>query len=78
MIYCVKFPVQGGFDIEEIRRRIRLLDLLDKSQDNDSEENKVIRLEDQDLINLRKCVKVTRFNNIHKDIVTFIDKVMKD
>lgn len=59
---------QGGFSPEEIRKRLRVIDALDKS-------NEVFELEDADVETLKRCVKEMKWGVMHKNIVEFNDDV---
>lgn len=61
---------QGGFPIEEIRNRLKVLDDLDKA------ENGVLLLEDARADKLIECVKVMRWPFMHQGILDFTDDVV--
>lgn len=70
---CVRFPPldgQGrpvGFDTEAMRKRIRILDALDKATADK------LSLEDADHAELVRCLKAMRWNVIHRELLAFED-----
>jgi len=63
--------VKGGFSIDDIRKRTRILDAVENQK-----EGKII-LEDADLVTLKGCIKVMKWAFVHKDIIKFVDDIEK-
>lgn len=61
---------QKGAGIEEVRKSIRVLDVLEKSTD-------VLELEDSDYSFMLAKVKATKFTSANKVFVDFVDDVEK-
>lgn len=58
---------KDGFSLDEMRSRIRILDLL---SDDDT-----LELEDADAKVLQRCVKEMKWGVMHQDIVNFCDVI---
>ncbi len=65
---CVSVPQQGGMDLETMRKRLRVLDALEKATET-------IGIEDADLKTIQDCVKQMKWNVVHRDIVEFGDYI---
>lgn len=61
---------QNGADIAEVRKRIRILDALDKAKDSD-----VVTLEDADYDLLKGLYDRFRFAIAHRDLATICDDI---
>jgi hypothetical protein len=71
-LICVRAPKEGGFGVEEMRKRFRIIEALDGLGPNAS-----VKLEDQDAAHLTEICTEFKWNLMHKDIITFIDYVGK-
>jgi hypothetical protein len=67
---CAKHVGQTGVDIDEQRKRFRILDVLDKTPE-------IIELEDADAEHLKGLVKKMQWALVSKDVVAFGDAVEK-
>ncbi|MCV0426194.1 MAG: hypothetical protein K5905_12025 [Roseibium sp.] len=65
-----KVSPQGGMDLAQMRRHMRILDQLEAADG-------VLVLEDNDHVLLSKLVKEHRWGVVDKNVVTFCDDVMK-
>ncbi len=65
---CMRNPPQGGYDVEEMRKRIKVMDTLDKG-------GKTLEFEDADFECVKQCVKNMRWASIHKEILEFVDYI---
>jgi hypothetical protein len=65
---------QAGADYEEVRRSIRLLDLLDKVGDGDPKPPCLV-LEDADFEYLKARIKGARYLVINRQVLDFIEDV---
>ncbi len=65
---CVNNPKEGGFTPDEMKKRIRLIDLFE-------EEKKEYQVEDADLQELKTCVSSMKWAIAHKDIVSFSEDI---
>lgn len=71
LLACVRAPMgERGMDIEEMRKSIRVMDVLEKS-----ESGKWIDLEDADYEHLKQKVGAMRWTMAHRFIVQFVDDV---
>ena len=68
---CVATPGQEGMDLDTMRRRLRILDAVEKSTDT-------ISIEDSDMDILKACVAAMRWNVVHAEIVKFADCILED
>ncbi len=68
---CVNVPPKEGFTVDEMRKRIRLIDATENIGDNKSFE-----VEDADIEVLKPCVKAMRWIILHKDLIEFVDYIM--
>lgn len=64
---CVSVPGQG-IDLDAMRKRLRVLDALEKAGDT-------IEIEDADLKTVQECVKQMKWSVVHRDIVEFGDYI---
>jgi hypothetical protein len=69
-IFCVNSMPEGGFDVTEMRNRIKILDALDKA-------NGTVKIEDAATETLKACVNSMKWAFMHKDVVSFIEEVEK-
>lgn len=67
---CLDNPPQGGFTLDEQRKRLRVLDALDGVA-----EDGVVVLEDGDAEKLQECVKAMRWAMMAKPILEFAEAV---
>lgn len=58
-----------GFTVDEMRKRIRILDSMDKQGD--------MEFEDADFEIVKQCVNEQRWIKLDKDILTFVDAINK-
>lgn len=65
---CLNAPPQGGLTPEDMRKRIKVLDVLEASTDT-------LELEDADAETLKACVGEMRWTLINKDILHLCDAV---
>lgn len=65
-IACVNQPTPDGFSAEDIRTRLKLLDVFKNAQDE-------INLEDADFASCAVLVSKMKWAIIHSDIVDFCD-----
>lgn len=63
---CLNQPPQGGFDVAEMAKRLRVMDALVGDQAS---------LEDADYETLKACVNVARWGVLHRDIKEFADYI---
>lgn len=70
-LMCVRTPKEGGFGVEEMRKRFRIIDALEGVNDTD-----IIKLEDQDANLLKEVCTEFKWSNIHKDIIAFTDQMV--
>ncbi len=61
---------QGGYAVSDIRTRLKLTEILEKSNGN-------ISLEDADYTYLKPLVNNMKWNGVHKDLVEFTDDYNK-
>ena len=59
-----------GFAVEEMRRRLRILDCLEAAKDKET-----IEVEDGDMVVLAQCVRDIRWIRLDKAIVDFVDYI---
>ena len=67
-LICVQAPKEGGFGVEEMRKRFRIIDALEKVG-----ETATVKLEDQDASLLKEICLEFKWSNMHRDIIDFID-----
>lgn len=67
-LLCVRVPKEGGFGVEEMRKRFRIIDALDGIGDTAN-----VKLEDQDADLLKEICKEFKWSAMHKDIIAFTD-----
>ena len=68
-ILSVPSNPQVGLTVEDIRKAVRVMDLVDMSKDK-------LELEDADYDYLKQRVENNKFGIAHKSIVTFIDDIL--
>ena len=61
---------QQGLTVEDVRKAVRVLDALDKSKDK-------LELEDADYEVLKTKLDAFKFGFAHKNIITFVDDILK-
>ena len=66
---------QTGADYEEMRKSIRLLDLLDKVPTPTTDKTESLELEDADFEYLKARIKEARYLLINREVMTFIEDV---
>lgn len=64
---CINAPVQGGFNIQQIKQRLRIADALETDGD--------LKFEDNDADNLEEIVSEFKWATVHKDVVQFVEDV---
>lgn len=65
---CINAPVQGGFNLQQIKQRLRILDVLEKEPEE-------LKFEDNDASNLEEIVSEFKWATVHKDVVQFVEDV---
>lgn len=65
---CVRNPPKDGYDVTEMRKRIKILDITDKGDET-------LEFEDADYECVKQCVKGMRWASVHKEIVEFVDYI---
>lgn len=65
---CVKAMNQQGLDVEELRKRIRIIDALEKAGEK-------LELEDQDAETLKTLVRAQKWAVVDRSIIQFIEDV---
>ena len=65
---CLNTPKEGGFTPEEMRWRIKLLELFSKKE-------KEYQVEDADIQELKNSVSSMKWAIVHQDIVKFTDTI---
>ncbi len=70
---AINVPPERGFTPEEMRTRIRILDVLESAKTQQVEE---VRLEDADAAKLQDCVRAMRWPKMHRQILGFVDDVL--
>jgi len=68
IMLCVKNPSQGGLDILEMRKRIKVIDIIEKG-------GKSFDFEDADFECIKECVGNMRWVFPHKEIINFVDYI---
>lgn len=71
MRLCVNNPPQGGYKIDDMRNRIRIVDAIADSK------NGKVELEDSDVKVLKECVKSMAWSVLEQGIIDFVDEVEK-
>ena len=71
-LICVRSPKEGGFSVEEMRKRFRIIDALDGVG-----KTATVKLEDQDADLLKQIMSEFKWSNMHKDIIELTDYVSK-
>jgi len=61
-------PPQGGFDAQQMRLRLKILDKLEKADG-------VLLLEDTEAKELQSATKIMKWIRLHSDIMQFVDDV---
>ena len=64
-------PPQGGYDITEMRKRIRVTDVIAEGGD-------FFEFEDADFACIKQCVESMRWGFAHKDILHFIEYIIEE
>lgn len=65
---CMNQPPQGGYNADEMRKRLRVLNVIDKEKES-------MELEDADVACTQQCVKEMRWNFLHQDILNFVEYI---
>ncbi len=65
---CINRPSKDGCDISEMRKRIKVIDVIEKG-------GKSLEFEDADFECLKQCVKNMRWFVVHKEIIEFVDYI---
>lgn len=65
---CVQNPPQGGYDVDEMRKRIKIIDIIEKG-------GTALVFEDADFDCLKQCVNSMRWAYMHKEILNFLDYI---
>ncbi len=68
IMLCVKNPPQGGYDMTEMRKRIKVLDVIEKG-------GETLEFEDADFECVKNCVKNMRWGFAHQEIINFNDYI---
>jgi hypothetical protein len=69
-ILSVPVNPQVGLTVDEIRKAVRIMDLIDKSKDK-------LELEDADYDYLKNRIETNKFAIAHKDIIEFVDDILE-
>ena len=69
---CVNQPTQGGLDIEEMKKRIRVLNELDKLSGEETE----FTIEDADHQTIVNCAKSMRYAFPNQAFIQFDDDIL--
>lgn len=65
---CVKEQKQEGFTLEDMRKRFKILDVLEESKEE-------IKLEDSDFETLKEIINKKRWLVLERDVLKFIDDI---
>ena len=68
LLNAVRAIPQGGFSPEEMRARIRLLDVIDKTTES-------FEFEDADFAKLKPLVNQARWVLLDRQVITFVDYI---
>lgn len=68
IIACLNTPPEKGFDIQEMKRRMRILDAVEKGKEE-------ITFEDADIETLKSCVSSMKWAVFHREVVAFCEAV---
>lgn len=68
IVACLDTPPKGGFDIQEMKRRMRILDVVEKGGEEFS-------FEDADIETLKKCVSSMKWAVFHREVLAFCEAV---
>ena len=68
IMLCVTNPPQGGYDVAEMRKRLKVMDTIERGGDN-------LEFEDADFDCVKQCIKSMRWAFIHKEIIDFVDYI---
>jgi hypothetical protein len=71
LIYtCLNIPIKDAFTIDEMRKKIRILELLEKSTD-------IIEVEDTDFLIIKESINSMdgKWTMLTKDIIDFVDYI---
>lgn len=60
---CVNVPPQQGFDVQEMNKRLRVIEKL---------EGEKVEMEDADFDTLKQCVNDMKWGVLHRDISDFV------
>jgi hypothetical protein len=63
-----RHPSKEGIDVAEMRRRIRVIDVIEK-------DGELLEFEDSDYDCVKRCVESMRWASIHKEIIEFVDYI---
>lgn len=65
---CIDSPPQGGFTVDEMRKRLKIAERLDTA-------NARIELEDAEFDKLRELIGQYRWGLMHPDVIAFVDAI---
>ena len=68
IMLCVKNPPKDGYDVTEMRKRIKVMDIIDKG-------GETLEFEDADFDCVKKCVNGMRWGSAHREIIEFVDYI---
>lgn len=68
IMFCVKNPPQGGFDIADMRKRMKVMDVIEKGGES-------LEFEDAEFECVKQCVKNMRWPFLHKEVMEFVDYI---
>lgn len=68
ILICIRQTPKEGYDIIEMRRRMKVIDALEK-------EKNFVEIEDTDFISIKKCVNDMRWGIIHQGLIDFVDYI---
>ncbi len=65
---CVNKSPEGGYDISEMRKRVKILDKLEGGKDK-------VEFEDAEFACIKQCVVNMRWGFAHIDLINFVDYI---
>ena len=68
ILACLKNPPQGGYDVTEMRKRIKAMDIIEKG-------GETLEFEDADFDCIKRCVNSMRWGSVHREIIEFVDYI---
>lgn len=65
---AINVPPQHGFTVDDIRWRIKVVELIEKAHDD-------VSIEDAEFDKVKKCINDMKWNIVDEEIVIFIDYI---